>query len=223
MNIITVFLYSLIDQIIYIKLLYDYRLSDKVALLNKALYNLKQSSHLWYKTSFNHLVLLKFWHSELNYSIFLKNSIIITVYVNNLLLIDSSKSAIQCVKNKLNSVFNIMNLRGIGRRNTTEPQPDQLSKFWIEQILRLTHFYKPSTQLVPITHTHGGGPQLPFHLKISRCVSQKPKQHFRHQHRHTQRVFENSELTVFFALISSWIHTITAFWYLYCSQSCWTV
>ncbi len=87
--------------------------------------------------------------------------------------------------------------------NTTEPQPDQLSKFWIEQILRLTHFYKPSTQLVPITHTHGGGPQLSFHSKISRRVSQKPKQHFGHQHRHAQRVFENSELTVFFALISS--------------------
>ena len=61
------------------------------------------------------------------------------------------------------------------RRNTTEPQPDQLSKFWIEQILHLTHFYKPFTQLVPITHTHGGGPQLPFHSKISRRVSQKPK------------------------------------------------
>ena len=114
-------------------------------------------------------------------------------------------------------------MKGLRRRNTTEPQPDQLSKFWIEQILCLTYFYKPSTQLGPITHTHGGGPQLPFHLKISRCVSQKPKQHFRHQHRHAQRVFKNSELTVFFALISSWIHTITAFWYLYCSQSCWTV
>jgi len=61
------------------------------------------------------------------------------------------------------------------KSNTTEPQPDQLSKFWIEQILRLTHFYKPSTQLVYITHTHGGGPQLPFHSKISRRVSQKPK------------------------------------------------
>ena len=107
------FLYSLINQIIYVKLLYDYRLSDKIALLNKVLYDLKQSPHLWYKTLFNHLISLRFWHSELNHSIFLKNNIIITVYVDNLLLIDSSKSVIQCIKNKLNSVFNIMNLKSV--------------------------------------------------------------------------------------------------------------
>jgi len=62
-------------------------------------------------TLFDCLISLRFQHSELNHSIFLKNSIIITVYVDNLLLIDSSKSVIQCVKNKLNSVFNMMNLR----------------------------------------------------------------------------------------------------------------
>ena len=113
MNIIMVFLYSLINQIIYVKLLYDYRLSDKVALLNKALYDLKQLPHLWYKTLFNHLILLRFWCLKLNHSIFLKNSIIITVYVDDLLLIDSSKSVIQCIKNKLNLIFNIMNLRSV--------------------------------------------------------------------------------------------------------------
>ncbi len=69
MNIITVFLYSFINQIIYIKLLHDYRLSDKIILLNKVLY-------------------------DLNHSIFLKNSIIITVYIDDLLLINSSKSVI---------------------------------------------------------------------------------------------------------------------------------
>ena len=113
MNIITAFLYSSINQIIYVKLLHNYRLSDKITLLNKALYDLKQLSHLWYKTLFNHLISLRFWHSELNYSIFLKNSIIITVYINNLLLIDSNKSVIQHIKNKLNSVFNMINLRSV--------------------------------------------------------------------------------------------------------------
>ncbi len=108
-----IFLYSFIDQIIYIKLLHDYRLSDKIALLNKVLYDLKQSPCLWHKTLFNHLILLRFWHSELNYSIFLKNSIIITVYVDDLLLIDSSKSVIQCVKNKLNSAFNMTDLKSV--------------------------------------------------------------------------------------------------------------
>ncbi len=108
-----IFLYSFIDQIIYIKLLHDYRLSDNITLLNKILYDLKQSPHLWYKTLFNHLILLRFWCSELNHSIFLKNSIIITVYIDNLLLINSSKSVIQCVKNKLNLIFNITGLKSV--------------------------------------------------------------------------------------------------------------
>ncbi len=41
MNIITVFLYGPIDQIIYVKLPHSYELSDKVTLLNKTLYDLK--------------------------------------------------------------------------------------------------------------------------------------------------------------------------------------
>ncbi len=108
-----IFLYSFIDQIIYIKLLHDYRLSDNITLLNKILYDLKQSPHLWYKTLFNHLILLRFWCSKLNHSIFLKNSIIITVYIDNLLLINSSKSVIQCVKNKLNLIFNMTGLKSV--------------------------------------------------------------------------------------------------------------
>jgi hypothetical protein len=55
-----IFLYSSINQIIYVKLLHDYRLSDKITLLNKILYDLKQSSYLWYKTLFNNLILLRF-------------------------------------------------------------------------------------------------------------------------------------------------------------------
>ena len=42
----------------------------------------------------------------------------------------------------------------------TAPQPDQLSKFWIEQIVCLIYFYKISTQLIFITITCGGEPQL---------------------------------------------------------------
>ncbi len=50
MNITIVFLYDSIDQVVYIELSHSYELSDKVALLNKVLYDLKQAPHLWYKT-----------------------------------------------------------------------------------------------------------------------------------------------------------------------------
>jgi len=43
MNVTTAFLYGPIDQVIYVELPHSYELSDKVALLNKALYDLKQA------------------------------------------------------------------------------------------------------------------------------------------------------------------------------------
>jgi len=46
MNVTTVFLYDFIDQVVYIELPHSYELFDKVALLNKALYDLKQASCL---------------------------------------------------------------------------------------------------------------------------------------------------------------------------------
>jgi len=60
MNITIVFLYGLIDQVVYVELSYSYELLDKVALLNKALYDLKQASCLWYKTLHNLLMFLGF-------------------------------------------------------------------------------------------------------------------------------------------------------------------
>jgi hypothetical protein len=50
MNITTAFLYGFIDQVVYVELPHSYELLDKVALLNKALYDLKQAPCLWYKT-----------------------------------------------------------------------------------------------------------------------------------------------------------------------------
>jgi len=43
MNVTTAFLYDSIDQVVYVELSHSYELFDKVALLNKALYDLKQA------------------------------------------------------------------------------------------------------------------------------------------------------------------------------------
>jgi len=60
MNVTTVFLYDSIDQVVYVELSHSYELSDKIALLNKALYDLKQAPHLWYKTLHDLLMSLGF-------------------------------------------------------------------------------------------------------------------------------------------------------------------
>jgi len=46
MNVTIAFLYGFINQVIYVELSHNYKLSDKVALLNKTLYGLKQAPHL---------------------------------------------------------------------------------------------------------------------------------------------------------------------------------
>ncbi len=60
MNVTTAFLYDSIDQIVYVELPHSYGLSDKVALLNKALYDLKQAPCLWYKILHDLLMFLDF-------------------------------------------------------------------------------------------------------------------------------------------------------------------
>jgi len=59
-NVTIAFLYGSIDQVVYVELFYDYELFDKVALLNKALYDLKQAPCLWYKTLHDLLMSLDF-------------------------------------------------------------------------------------------------------------------------------------------------------------------
>ena len=54
---------------------------------------------------------LFFIESNNNIFIDVKEDIIITLYINNILIIDRSKIVIQRVKNKLNTKFYILNLR----------------------------------------------------------------------------------------------------------------
>ncbi len=113
MNITIAFLYGPIDQVIYVELSHSYELSDKVALLNKALYDLKQASCLWYKTLHNLLMSLGFCWLDFDHSMFVWNGVIITVYVNDFLLVEKNKSAIQNIKQCLNNMFKMSDLSSV--------------------------------------------------------------------------------------------------------------
>ena len=110
MNITIVFLYGSIDQVVYIELPHSYELLDKVALLNKVLYDLKQAPHLWYKTLHDLLMSFDFCWLDFNHSMFVQNGVIITVYVDDFLLVEKNKSAIQNVKQCLNDTFKMSDL-----------------------------------------------------------------------------------------------------------------
>ncbi len=113
MNVTIVFLYGFIDQVVYIELPHSYELLNKVALLNKALYGLKQAPHLWYKILHNLLMSLDFCWLDFDHSMFVWNDVIITVYVDDFLLVEKNKSAIQNIKQCLNDTFKMSDLSSV--------------------------------------------------------------------------------------------------------------
>ena len=94
MNVKTAFLYGNINEDIYIEQLTSFNKESLVCKLNKALYELKQSSRVWYDTFINFLKFLGFNLLISDYSVFINERIIIEVYVNDILLVGLSKSKI---------------------------------------------------------------------------------------------------------------------------------
>jgi len=113
MNITTAFLYGFIDQVVYVELPHSYELFNKVALLNKTLYGLKQAPCLWYKTLHDLLMSLDFCWLDSDHSMFVWNGVIIIIYVDDFLLVEKDKSAIQNVKQCLNDTFKMSDLSSV--------------------------------------------------------------------------------------------------------------
>ena len=72
MNIITAFLYEELEERIYIEQLEKHVIFDKedhVLLLLKSFYELKQASHVWFKTIINEFIKLDYRKCKLNHGI----------------------------------------------------------------------------------------------------------------------------------------------------------
>ncbi len=92
MDVITAFLYSFLDEVIYVEQLHLFATElDKVCTLIKALYGLKQAPHVWYKTLVEFLKKLRFIRLELDHGIFVSmdKQLYIAVYVDDLLIFGS--------------------------------------------------------------------------------------------------------------------------------------
>lgn len=87
MNIITVFLNALLKEIIYVEQPKGYKKKgNKVCLLLRALYDLKQSPREWYFTLRDFLVSKGFKPTESDHSLFVneKTRLIVSVYVDDI-------------------------------------------------------------------------------------------------------------------------------------------
>ena len=112
-NVKIVFLYDNVQETIYVRQLDNFNKNDiKVYKLNKILYKLKQSLRIWYQHFSKYMKKLELIFIESNESVFInvKKGITVTLYVNDILIIDSSKIGIQRIKKALNDKFYMSDL-----------------------------------------------------------------------------------------------------------------
>ena len=93
-NVIMIFLNIMFDKSLYIIYLMRFEVKNQVLKLFKALYNLKQSSHVWYTCLCKHLETVELIVNLYDLLIFINEdvmmNIIIIIYVDNLLIYDCS-------------------------------------------------------------------------------------------------------------------------------------
>lgn len=114
----TAFLCSEIDQDdVYIKIPDGYHLlndastktmKNPVLRLKKALYGLRQAPRLWYRKLTDALKEFGFVRSELDHSVWLKKSCIVSIYVDDILVAGANQDIIDQIKKDLSSRFEMV-------------------------------------------------------------------------------------------------------------------
>ena len=113
MNVISVYLCSNLKEDIYIKSSEDLNIKKLIYKLIKSLYELKQSAKVWNHTIVKTFHRMKFCLINTDNSVFYHSitNIIITLYVNDMLLIKYSMKHIYCYKETLKKMYKIKNLK----------------------------------------------------------------------------------------------------------------
>ena len=113
MNVKTAFLYDQVQKEIYMKQFHDFvNDSFKVCKLNKTFYDLKQSSRVKYNIFINYIKKIGLVPIDVDFNVFIDFiiDIIVTLYVNDVLIIDPFRANIQRVKNTLYAKFKMSDL-----------------------------------------------------------------------------------------------------------------
>lgn len=96
----TIFLNGVLSEVIYIQQPIKFNTFRLIYLLRKALYELKQTSKLWYNTIAPFLNGLNFYAFDSNQCFFINANkrIYITLYVNNIMFIKADLNYIKMIK-----------------------------------------------------------------------------------------------------------------------------
>jgi len=112
MDVKSAFPYGILKEEIYMRLPEGYRTARKVARLQKYIYGLKQSAHVWYACLLELLRKIGFVISHFNPCVFIhkSESTFISVYVDNITIISPSSRFVREIKQQLNSKFDCKDL-----------------------------------------------------------------------------------------------------------------
>ena len=113
MDVKTAFLYGHVEEDVYVTQpegFKDPKHPNKVCKLVKALYGLKQSPRVWYNTISAFLKTLGFEALLNDLSVFTNGSLILALYVDDILLAGPNKAKIQEVKDQLSNKFHMTDL-----------------------------------------------------------------------------------------------------------------
>ena len=108
----TAFLYGAIDEEIFVEQPTGQEDgSNRVCLLNKALYSLKQALRIWFLIFAMFPKKLGFSPLSADLAVFARGNTFIPVYVNNMLIMRPSITEIEAIKHALGTRFNMSNLK----------------------------------------------------------------------------------------------------------------
>jgi hypothetical protein len=111
MNIKTTFLYHKILEDVYVVQFTSFEQNiNQIYKLNKILYDLKQSSRIFFETLIKFLFFLNYVSLNVEFNVFMKDDIIIVIYVNDLILTKFNLATIFWSKNALNERFEMSEL-----------------------------------------------------------------------------------------------------------------
>jgi hypothetical protein len=112
MNVKTVFLYDKIHENVFVVQLTSFEQKiNQVCKLNKTLYNLKQSSKVWFETLIKFFFSFDYVSLNVEFNVFIKNNIMIVIYVNDLIFTKFDLAIIFWLKNALHERFEMSDLK----------------------------------------------------------------------------------------------------------------
>ncbi len=118
MNVVIAFLYELLDEDVYViqSHMFEFEKNEDdtlVCKLKRALYDLKQTSKMWYDIIHKFLIELEFKRSNSDHAVFIdsRTKIYLAMYVDDLLLFDLNLNDLYEIQNQLKQRFKMTNLR----------------------------------------------------------------------------------------------------------------